>query len=72
LRPQLFVLPLEVYFTDMYNLGYDLILSAVFNVTIMLMGCMLLFLILMAGSYFYTFLPLIAAPGLTHVLLFLP
>ena len=40
LRPQLFVLPLEVYLTKMYNLGYTLILSAVFNVTITLMGCM--------------------------------
>ena len=62
LRPQLFVLPLEVNLTDMYNLGYALILSAVFNVTITLMGCMLLFLILMAVCYFYTFLPVIAAP----------
>ena len=62
LRSQLFVLPLKVYLTDMYNLGYALILSAVFNVTITLMGYMLLFLILMAACYFYTFLPLIAAP----------
>ena len=61
LRSQLFVLPLEVYLTDMYNLDYALILSVVFNVTITLMGCMLLFLILMAACYFYTFLPLIAA-----------
>jgi len=62
LRSQLFVLPLEVYLTDMYHLDYALILSAVFNVTITLMGYMLLFLILMAACYFYTFLPLIAAP----------
>ena len=62
LRLQLFVLPLEVYLTDMYNLGYALILPADFNVTILLMGCMLRLLILMAACYFYTFLPLIAAP----------
>jgi len=62
LRPQLFVLPLEAYLTEMYNLGCALILSAVFNVTITFMGCMLLFLILIAACYFYKFLPLIAAP----------